>query len=44
VRGLERRRDIFVLIERKSAIFMVCGVSRSTLPVAFLGGSFGQGK
>lgn len=27
VRGLKRRRDIFVLIERKSAIFLVLGVS-----------------
>jgi hypothetical protein len=27
VRGLERRRGIFVLIERKSAIFLVLGVS-----------------
>jgi hypothetical protein len=40
VRGLERRRGIFVLIERKSAIFLVLGVSLFTL-LAFLCGSFG---
>ena len=27
VRGLKRRRDIFVLIERKAAIFLFFGVS-----------------
>lgn len=41
VRGLERRRGIFVLIERKSAIFLVLGVSKFTLPMAFLCGVFG---
>jgi hypothetical protein len=41
VRGLERRRGIFVLIERKSAIFLVLGVSLFALPVACLRGSFG---